>query len=193
MYDCDFKNSKGRCTKYDYPRECKPSTIDWCDEEVEMIEAYKMCMCRSIFGNTYSFITEDQIEDLKAGKVVYINDGEYCHFIACKSPSTEGRMDDKIEDEMEEPNRVFEDLFNIFRLKSYTVNEFNFTDSNRRLVGDFESRYPKMYERVRSFKYATETPNILYMILNNDDEMYYDFDTKLVRVLYPSDDENKEK
>ena len=87
MKQCRYRREDGSCAKHgnrmDIP--CKPSSLDWCDGPVEMIDADEICMCSSRFGNSLSFITEEQIEELKQGKVVYIDDGEYCHFIAFKN------------------------------------------------------------------------------------------------------------
>lgn len=84
MNKCDLKTQDGNCTKWRYEKGCKPSNIDWCDEPVEMIDSDEMCKYSSIFGNTYSFITSDQLKELENGKAIYINDGEYCHFVMLK-------------------------------------------------------------------------------------------------------------
>lgn len=80
---CPVKTSDGHCSKRN-GEHCKPSDKSYCDEEVLMIDVGQMCRHSSIFGNTYSFITNSQLEELKSGKAIYINDGEYCHFIVLK-------------------------------------------------------------------------------------------------------------
>lgn len=84
MSECKFKSPDGHCTKWRKNGKCIPSDLSWCDEPVEMIQADRMCERCGIFGNTYSYITEEQLEELKNGEVVHINDGEYVHFIALK-------------------------------------------------------------------------------------------------------------
>lgn len=51
-----------------------------CDEPFEVIEKREMCAKSSIFGNDYLQITEENIEDLRAGKVLYLG-GEYGIFV----------------------------------------------------------------------------------------------------------------
>lgn len=55
--------------------------INMFEEPVEMIGIDKIKKCCSPFGNTFSIITEEQIEELRNGKVIYICDDEYCNFI----------------------------------------------------------------------------------------------------------------
>ena len=87
MKQYEYKRDDGSCAKYGARRDipCKPSCFDWFRDTVEMIDVDEMCMLSSPWGNSCNFITEEQIEELKQGKVVYINDGEYCHFIAFKN------------------------------------------------------------------------------------------------------------
>lgn len=89
MEQCKYKRDDGSCAKYGKRRDilCKPSTIAWCNTSVDMIDAGEICTLSSPWGNTYNFITEEQIEELKQGKVVYIDDGECCHFITFKNSS----------------------------------------------------------------------------------------------------------
>lgn len=84
MSECKLKSSDGHCTKWGKNRVCKPSDLSWCDEDVKMIDADRMCRYGSIFGNSYCYITEQQLEELKNGKVLYHDDGEYGIFIALK-------------------------------------------------------------------------------------------------------------
>lgn len=89
MKQCKYKRDDGSCAKRGNRRDipCRPSSLDWCDELVEMIDADEICILSSPWGNTYNFITEEQIKELKRGKVVYVDDGEYGHFIAFKNSS----------------------------------------------------------------------------------------------------------
>ena len=60
------------------------SDKDYCNDAVLMIDVEQMCDHSSIFGNTYSFITNSQLEELRSGKAIYINDCEYSHFVILK-------------------------------------------------------------------------------------------------------------
>lgn len=84
MSECCYKSADGHCTKWRSNGKCEPSTVNWCDEPVDMIEVDRMCENSSIFGNTYNFITEEQLNELRAGKAIWVGDGEYCHFIILK-------------------------------------------------------------------------------------------------------------
>ena len=57
----------------------------WFEDEVEMIEIDEVEAAQSKYGNTFSVITRNQIEELLNGKVVYISDEEYGHFVKLKS------------------------------------------------------------------------------------------------------------
>ena len=85
MTECKHLTPEGLCKKWGSPgRPCKPSTIEWCDDPVCIIDEDRMCRDSSIYGNTYSYITLEQIDDLMDGKVAMIDDGEYKHFICLK-------------------------------------------------------------------------------------------------------------
>lgn len=84
MIDCKFRTHNGRCDKFSKSVPCTPSTIDTCDEPVSMVTVEQMCRFSSVFGNTFNFITKAQLNELQEGKAIYINDGEYCHFIVLK-------------------------------------------------------------------------------------------------------------
>lgn len=87
MNNCDLLINN-RCTKYRKNGKCQPSSLEWCDEEMKVIEADQMCRYASIFGNNYFYITEEQIEALKSGKVLY-DGGEYGTFICLKGGKDE--------------------------------------------------------------------------------------------------------
>lgn len=87
MCDCDLKLENGRCNKYGCKYKCEPSSINWFDDNMEVIEIDQVCRKSSIFGNYFYAITKKQIEALLAGKVLYDCD-EYGMFIALK-PETE--------------------------------------------------------------------------------------------------------
>lgn len=74
-YEC------GKCVKYLKAQECTPTTIDRFDERLDLCEINEVCECGSIYGNSYFAITDEDIESLKAGKVLYMVD-EYGTFIA---------------------------------------------------------------------------------------------------------------
>ena len=59
---------------------CDGNGNQLCDEPFEVIEKREMCSKGSIFGNYYLQITEENIEDLRAGKVLCIRD-EYGFFV----------------------------------------------------------------------------------------------------------------
>ena len=82
MEKCDLFKDK-HCTKYRKNGKCRPSDLEWCDEELKVIEADQMCRYSSIFGNSYFYITEEQLDALKEGKVLY-ECGEYGTFIALR-------------------------------------------------------------------------------------------------------------
>ena len=50
--------------------------------EVEMVEIGDIV--DSLYGISTNEITLEQIEQLKRGKIVYFDDGEYAHVIRCK-------------------------------------------------------------------------------------------------------------
>lgn len=86
MTECKYLTSEGLCTKRgkDCKIPCKPSSIDWCDEPVDVIDESQMCADSSIYGNTFSYITLEQVDELMNGKVVEIDDNECMHFICLK-------------------------------------------------------------------------------------------------------------
>lgn len=87
MCDCDLKLENGCCNKWNRKSKCDPSTINWFDDHMEVIEINQVCRKSSIFGNYFYIITKEQIEALLEGKVLYACD-EYGMFIALK-PETE--------------------------------------------------------------------------------------------------------
>lgn len=91
MEQCRYKREDGSCAKHGNRRDipCKPSSIEYFRDTVEMMDVKEMCIFSSPWGNSFNFITEEQIEELRHGKVVYVNDGEYCHFIALKRDGNE--------------------------------------------------------------------------------------------------------
>ena len=82
MEGCDFYTD-GHCTMFRKNGKCKPSDSSWCDEDMLTIESNQICRHGSVFGNNYFYITEEQIEALREGKVLYYP-GEYGTFIALK-------------------------------------------------------------------------------------------------------------
>lgn len=82
MKNCDLLDSQGRCRKSQNHRKCEKceSNISWFDDELKACDVDEVCRRDSIFGNTYYKITEEQIEALRNGKVLY-DIGEYGTFI----------------------------------------------------------------------------------------------------------------
>ena len=82
MKNCDLLDSIGRCRKSTDLRACAKceSKAWWFDEELKVCEVDEVCRKDSIFGNSYYRITEEQLELLRQGKVLYDID-EYGTFI----------------------------------------------------------------------------------------------------------------
>ncbi len=80
---CQFLVPNGGCER-DKRRNCNfnPTEIAY-TESLGVIDPGEVCGVSSIFGNRYVEITADQIEDLKAGKVLCYVD-EYGIFIKLK-------------------------------------------------------------------------------------------------------------
>lgn len=73
----------GHCTKWRKNGKCHPSSADWFDEHLDQCEMNAMCEHNSIFGNSYFYLTDEDIDALKAGKVLFDVD-EYGVFLAYK-------------------------------------------------------------------------------------------------------------
>lgn len=80
--DCEFYKN-GRCAKFGNIRmpRCGPATMMWFVERFEVIEMSAVCRNDSVFGNNYFVITDEEIEALKNGKVLFKLD-EYGTVIA---------------------------------------------------------------------------------------------------------------
>ena len=85
MKDCDLLKENGRCKKSENGMLCKNkcSNPSWFDDELKVCEVDEVCRKNSIFGNDYFAITEEDIELLRQGKVLYSVD-EYGTFIMLK-------------------------------------------------------------------------------------------------------------
>ena len=83
---CILMDENGHCTKWRKNGKCIKSDVTWCDDALELIEPDQMCRKSSIFGNYYFYITEEQLEALKNGKVLCDVD-EYGIFIALQKES----------------------------------------------------------------------------------------------------------
>ncbi|MCH5315739.1 MAG: hypothetical protein J1E81_07485 [Eubacterium sp.] len=83
---CDLLNNENECTKsYNLgkpvgPIKCVPSDISWCNQRLEICELNQICRNASPFGNYCFYITDDDIEKLKQGKILFDLD-EYGIFI----------------------------------------------------------------------------------------------------------------
>lgn len=86
-HECPYSNERGDNTLRNGQRYCKRKRV-WCDgngnqlcdEPFEVIERSEMCAKGSIFGNFYLQLTEENIEALRAGKVLFTRD-EYGIFV----------------------------------------------------------------------------------------------------------------
>ena len=81
---CDLYKD-GHCTKFRKNGKCEPSTSEWLirdeyDTPMEYIPTDKMCRYGSIFGNDYIGLSQNDIDRIKNGEVIYIS-GEYGIFI----------------------------------------------------------------------------------------------------------------
>lgn len=54
---------------------------EWFNDSVEMINMEEVEENQSRWGNTFHTITKKQVKELLKGKVICIDDSEYCHFI----------------------------------------------------------------------------------------------------------------
>ena len=72
------------CSKWSSPyTKCKPSTLEWCDTQFQHCDMNQMCCESSVYGNYYFYVTDEDIEALKNGKVLFYVD-EYGMFIGYK-------------------------------------------------------------------------------------------------------------
>ena len=78
--DCRlYKN--GMCNKWRKEYKCRPTSIEEFDEVFSTCEIGETCERASIFGNCFYRLTDEDIDALKAGKVLFSVD-EYGFFIA---------------------------------------------------------------------------------------------------------------
>ena len=78
--DCRlYKN--GMCNKWIKECKCRPTSIEEFDEVLSTCEIGETCERASIFGNCFYRLTDEDIDALKAGKVLFSVD-EYGFFIA---------------------------------------------------------------------------------------------------------------
>lgn len=77
--ECDLFRDGICCDKY----KCLPASVEWFDAKFEVIEMADVCRNGSLFGNTFFALTDEDINALKEGKVLYELD-EYGTFIAYK-------------------------------------------------------------------------------------------------------------
>ena len=84
MAECKFRTEDGMCDKCGSRSACILPKTEWFIEDVDTFEFDEVCQHSSIFGNTYSLITKEDLDSLQNGKVLYIDDGEYGHFIMLK-------------------------------------------------------------------------------------------------------------
>lgn len=77
--ECKFLKD-GKCTIGGNKYDCEPSSIEWFKDKMKVVEIEDVCRTGSIFGNYYIGITEEQLDALKHGKILYHFD-EYGTFI----------------------------------------------------------------------------------------------------------------
>lgn len=79
--NCDVLSPDDKtCTRWRRTHLCEPSDASWLDQRMETCEMNQMCRHSSIFGNCYFYLTDEDIEALKSGKVLFYVD-EYGVFI----------------------------------------------------------------------------------------------------------------
>ena len=89
---CTCRSTDGlTCKKYMHDCTCTPLTkkdiIGYATEQSEysyepqLISFEDVCERRSPYGNEFVIITQKQISAMKAGRVLYITDGEYGTFL----------------------------------------------------------------------------------------------------------------
>ena len=78
--DCSFYKN-GMCNKWRKEHKCCPTLIEKFDEVFSTCEIGETCERESIFGNYLYRLTDEDIDALKAGKVLFSVD-EYGVFIA---------------------------------------------------------------------------------------------------------------
>lgn len=85
--ECDARcgEKMDRCAKWgDKRNKCIPSTIDMFESgKLQQCEINQVCRKCSIFGSDFILLTDEDIEALKNGKVLYLID-EYGTFLAYK-------------------------------------------------------------------------------------------------------------
>lgn len=84
MKECKFRTEDGKCNKFLCIGPCIPTKAEFFGENVGTLELDEVCQHSSRYGNTYSMLTKEEVEALQNGKVLYIDDGEYGHFIMLK-------------------------------------------------------------------------------------------------------------
>ena len=99
MENCDFYDN-GRCKKSSTRRKCENcvSNETWFSSEFQKCNIDEVCRYSSIFGNRYYTITDEDIDDMRQGKVLTSVD-EYGTFI---------RLKKEWNDNMESENKCYE-------------------------------------------------------------------------------------
>lgn len=85
MERCKFLSKEGKCRKYDGREyECYSVTEERYKDPVDVVPLERVCERSSPWGNSFCYITEEQIEALRNGQAIYHDDGEYSTFIILK-------------------------------------------------------------------------------------------------------------
>lgn len=78
---CPGYMPNGRCTGNNRPCCVTKEDIEsWFDETLKPIDLLDVCPQQSVFGNSFFVITDEDIEALKAGKILFVRE-EYGFFL----------------------------------------------------------------------------------------------------------------
>lgn len=87
--ECDLYEN-GRCKKITMSGRCNPADINCFSDHFSQCDIDDVCRLASIYGNDLFVLTDENIEALKAGKIIF-SVGEYGTFVAYKKEVKTGR------------------------------------------------------------------------------------------------------
>lgn len=76
----------GNCKKRNIKGRCNPVTADLFQDRFSQCNMDNVCQCCSIYGNDFFFLTDEDIDALKSGKILYCVE-EYGVFLVYKEKS----------------------------------------------------------------------------------------------------------
>ena len=88
-YECDIENAehmtdveitKCICALLDNKLNVEDFPKISFSDEIKTIDLNEIGEHVSVWGNTFATITEEHIDAMRKGKIIYVDDGEYCHF-----------------------------------------------------------------------------------------------------------------